>query len=1598
MSIDGSGQLEADIDAYVQSSSYEENVHFDLSKIDKRTAAIVLFVDGGPRNFQFVQSIIVHCSQENLDSDTSNFMSKVEPGAYSNTLLFESQHRTRKDYQGVVLNVLFREGWNADGTAQWHIKNVFEPLYVPTSREKQERCAQLVVATVPALAKYRPRLFPTVKAICSALSSTALPKLKKCFQKGNGLPVRQFTEVLFTQLYETHPRVAEDVEASYTVALLQDMFSQIDFNGDGAVDWDEFTTFCIHTGLVGTSGAAGAVDGPSAMTRDSLDEYVIEYGEDKEIQDHVLNSYSPVAGMTYIPSTKRIMVTPEKRDCIMMFNDTFEHVTTLHPSTLNTTETTDKLKVYDIVFIASRDMYVYCASDHTLVACKEKSSPGGKKIHYTVVTRIFSSYLHVKLCWSEGSKILCSVAADNVVYGWDLEGNSPIFQVSRHKDLITDFIAIDSMDIFVTCSLDKRIVLWSQVSRRVKGVLLGHKRGVRSLSYGRGILLSAGFECEARTWDINLKEPTLILKGHRMPIAAARMMCAADQSDDNLRALTVDDGGEFRLWNVFVKEKGSQCGFAQVLQVFTTSPSEPQVGRIRFFELPFESPSSKGNYSNIIAASSKLIHIIPEKNCAEFIPPTCVSYSEPNACVVIAVGHSMYKYDVSAGCFHASINELDGTDVTSLALDGEYGRRIFVGCTSGNIMLLNFATGAVLDSVAAHTKEVTAIAVVKSGRTEIYSGSFDGRIRCMEENSGQLLLHNTLENAFGDGSGITSLKAVDSIRVVVAASSGKMWGVWNMAALKKILIMEERDPVSSIEVLGASGDKEDIDRHTQLGLPMGALNYMTVAVCTLSGIRVYSLDTFLGNIAITHHLTHDASPYISGMILLHCPQHGSVNYTLNQATSCARFGTLVVAVSDEGFVLVWNAGQLRQRSMQTFQLLFPEEEPVASSQHASRKNSRSSAVSDVRDKTAVMPVVDAPPTSTQNSTDGIATTGSSLAGNAAAAPEEHEGDEDTQNCAVFSLTSTAATAATADPASRISSSPSPSKRRRKRRRAKGEANKASHNSMRESLFLCNSMVLGEETIVRETSIKSWRAHVDIIQSVVPLHEHGCFVTTSLDGFSRIWNLDSDCLGELPLPNVTEAMKAKRVNGEFVKWKFVMEKIPVTKSHVEIAKRLVRLVTSEAPPPKDEKDRRKAGAVGGLCSHDMSVLKSLSAPPVPKKVKKTITSDERDILRREMLMKLNEIDDTCRDTDEATVASCTRHGSDDHSLNTVTHASGAKIMKGKLGSDGMSVQSLTSDMSLSQRSFASASSLWLDAESLGSITSAPFSESSITVSHQEGLIDAEGHKILRRVNADKDKVDAYNRSVPTVEIRNVAMSTRVVMPPLGSQAESEVSFGTQKLMYKNANKCYADKRKYSSAQARHVMSLSRIKTNVRRIGNMINIKEPPTHDLVSLPPIKGTGEDDDEDEEEVERERKRLVYNALSRSQQGSRHFGSGDLQHGEKREVNREKVVALMKRVNDAETTGLPDWELRQQKVKVGRVQKKVLHRSNTAAEVATALLEKRLSAAIRNSYRNVMDGSLDKKILTPRMLLPFYKMSDVKHFLDIFQKVDEDYSGMCPC
>ena len=89
--------------------------------------------------------------------------------------------------------------------------------------------------------------------------------------------------------------------------------------------------------------------------------------------------------------------------------------------------------------------------------------------------------------------------------------------------------------------------------------------------------------------------------------------------------------------------------------------------------------------------------------------------------------------------------------------------------------------------------------------------------------------------------------------------------------------------------------------------------------------------------------------------------------------------------------------------------------------------------------------------------------------------------------------------------------------------------------------------------------RSFKGHSDAISCCVDMIDHGCFLNISLDGYIRVWNTDGDCLGEMPLPNLTVRMKdiMNRTVVPPPQWKFILERMDVTPAHHDQAVKLVK---------------------------------------------------------------------------------------------------------------------------------------------------------------------------------------------------------------------------------------------------------------------------------------------------------------------------------------------------------------------------------------------------------------------------------------------------------
>ncbi len=1438
---DGSTMLLSDLDAMTSSTSYFECAKLNLTLVDPSTCAILFFLDGGSRNFQYVQNIIIRNIQSN-ESQTALFV-PADSNDAANNELFTVVTTAKRDYQAMALFVLYKTGWNSEtNTALWSCKPLLEPLYVTNVKDKDEKCTNAVINNVPALYKFRPRLFDSVRTICSALSSLALPHLKQSFQaREEGLQLGQFTEVIFKQLYLSQPKIIHENEAPYTVAMIHEMFSQIDYNGDNNCDWDEFTTFCIHMSFTASN----------KPTTNALDEYTIEYMENIALRDNVLSPHRLVTLMRHFPEINRVFVAVEDGESLYAFDEKFEVKSMINPVVITTkahsnekgpaiADRDKKVIINDIIYLHGRDLLCVCSSDHCITAFKEassSSSAGGKTNSYMLHNKIYHHYIHIKLAWSKKNNLLCSVASDQGIYGWDIDiftNPVPIFQISRHSDIITDIINLDSSDLFISCGMDKRIVLWSSTSRRVKGILLGHKRGVRMVSAYESTLVSIGFEFEAKTWDVNTKDNVAILKGHRYPTVATKLMCERARDEREYRALTVDESGEFRLWNIYVKERIGDPRVLSAIQIFQMHNPEIPINRIKFIGFPNDPKNSTEYYSDIIACSTKLLKFLPEKQTKDFAVPLSVIYNDPATTIVGSIGRNLYKYDASTGNFINVYADVYTSDITAMCQDGERGRRLFLGTANGNVLLLNFILGEVVDEVEVHSKEITCISSHVGSRNCIYTGSLDGKIKMLEEANGQIHVHNSIDVAFGEGIGVSRIRIVYPLRVIVAASSNYYWGIWSDVTFKKVICIKESVHISNLEVICASGDAEDIERSNENNIETGLKvkqSLITLAVALTTGIiNVYTFDVVDIRGIMSHQLVTSKAIYITDFALLRTLNQNCINYS-NAKGSATIVGSRLIATTDDGKSVTWDANNIRTESEKLFKETYKD---------TILKSCRLDS-----DASVLIPPL----------------------------------------------------------------------------------NKASN-------------------VIKILASYTWLCHHDGICFLTPMHEHGCFLTCSFDGFFRVWNIDKDCLGELPLPNITEKMKNPSFRiAKSKDWKFILEKLTITKYHCDLAKNIVNniLASQHQHQRHHDAERRKAKAMGKDVGKDIAGLIVETSENKEKVVK-----DKASQLREWILKDLLE-------------------GGDDEESND-----GDNLLKPSTANSNKS----------SERGNSRGAAKWTSIDKIATSKTyqvAPaFSDESISTSHYNKLIDDEGCHILMSLTGKTSQTETYERTVPQILLRNPSLSTGVKMPSLNSVNRTEAKFGQQKNMYKSANSFLMEKDNVPKKFLRHAITLAKIEHHVKDLGSMVKIIDP----IVRNEEVSIDGSS-------------KVKQNRHLHHHDNTVRFSNEQIKPLDKVLLNK-----LVQKVDDI----YHDHTLDQSKYEVYTKHSTLKRNKNktfTASNIE--LIESKLKQAISDCYneqraekiiKSDVVGNMAKLNLTTRALLPYYKLEDIKHFMEIFQKVDEDFSG----
>ncbi|GMF52469.1 unnamed protein product [Phytophthora fragariaefolia] len=134
-----------------------------------------------------------------------------------------------------------------------------------------------------------------------------LTLLKEDFDRaGRGLSLREFVSVMLDRVSWEPESVVNFIED------LVELFAQVDVNGDGTMEWEEFTSAIIEGGMGSSGGGNDDVVGTVAQLRD------LQYEEHPRFVDTAVNR--PPKRIEYLPEFRRVLLLESSRPVVELLD------------------------------------------------------------------------------------------------------------------------------------------------------------------------------------------------------------------------------------------------------------------------------------------------------------------------------------------------------------------------------------------------------------------------------------------------------------------------------------------------------------------------------------------------------------------------------------------------------------------------------------------------------------------------------------------------------------------------------------------------------------------------------------------------------------------------------------------------------------------------------------------------------------------------------------------------------------------------------------------------------------------------------------------------------------------------------------------------------------------------------------------------------------------------------------------------------------------------------------------------------------------------------------------------------------------------------
>jgi WD40 repeat protein len=359
------------------------------------------------------------------------------------------------------------------------------------------------------------------------MDPSALAKIRQEFYSRNDeVSLNDFIYIMFKHLIElAEPDSVISQKHQDTRSFVSDMnelFKEVDVNGDGIMEWEEFTKFTVEKA--------------SLLNQKFVMATIPEYVESTGSLDSSIRTFRrhDICRMLPMPSIGCFSVLEEhSKDISIYYSLNGRHATNI------------RTEAVPLAIDFAKENSVLFASCSNLQINMYQQLPNKRFQFQGSIPTIDTQ---MSLAWMSTNEILYSGSELGVVNCWKPSDKSLLASMSTgHNDICMKLLALDQLDNLVSASMDTTIGVWDTYTNSIITKLKGHRKGVFDMSYNPDyrLLFSCGFDHDAFVWSPFVNSQDIML-----PLLVAILLRTLLKSSQLMRMVS-SSYGIFELSNVF---------------------------------------------------------------------------------------------------------------------------------------------------------------------------------------------------------------------------------------------------------------------------------------------------------------------------------------------------------------------------------------------------------------------------------------------------------------------------------------------------------------------------------------------------------------------------------------------------------------------------------------------------------------------------------------------------------------------------------------------------------------------------------------------------------------------------------------------------------------------------------------------------------------------------------------------------------------------------------------------------------------------------------------------------------------------------------------